>query len=143
MKIKFESMDQAMATHLRDGGEDAYGNLPERHISEGAGVPCRCCMQIVGKGEPYLIAAWKPFTASHAYAETGPVFLHADPCAPLPLEPDQLPAFLVSSDYILRGYDADERTIYGTGGVVPLSAMRARFEELLADPAVKAVHIRS
>ncbi len=143
MHIKFEPMDNTTAGHLRNGGRDANGNAPERRISDGTGVPCRCCMQIVGKGEPYLIAAWRPFTATHAYAETGPVFLHADPCTPQPIEQDQLPAFLESPDYILRGYDADERTIYGTGGVVKLSAIQARLQELLADPGVEAVHIRS
>ncbi|MEM5472642.1 DUF1203 domain-containing protein [Hoeflea sp. AS60] len=143
MHIKFEPMDKATAEHLRSGGADANGNAPERRISDGTGVPCRCCMQMVGKGEPYLIAAWRPFTATHAYAETGPVFLHADLCTPAPIEQDQLPAFLQSPDYILRGYDADQRTIYGTGGVVKLSEIEARLEELLTSPGVEAVHIRS
>jgi len=143
MHIKFEPMDTRTAEHLRSGGLDANGNQPERKISDGAGVPCRCCMKIVGKGEPYLIAAWRPFTATHAYAETGPVFLHAESCTPQPIEQDMLPAFLESPDYILRGYDANERTIYGTGGVVTLSEIQARLEELLANPRVEAVHIRS
>jgi hypothetical protein len=143
MHIKFEPMDKATAEHLRSGGPDSNGNAPERRISDGTGVPCRCCMQIVGKGEPYLIAAWRPFKATHAYAETGPVFLHADPCAAEPLEQGQLPAFLSSPDYILRGYGADERIIYGTGGVIELDAIPARIGELLGEPAVEAVHIRS
>jgi len=143
MQIKFEPMDTPTAEHLRNGGLDANGNQPERKISDGAGVPCRCCMKIVGKGEPYLIAAWRPFTATHAYAETGPVFLHAEPCTAGPVELGRLPAFLQNPDYILRGYGADERIVYGTGDVIKLEAIPARIEELLAQPAVKAVHIRS
>lgn len=143
MNIKFVPMDTATAERLRSGAPDANGNPPERKISDGTGVPCRCCMKPVGKGEPYLIAAWRPFKATHAYAETGPVFLHAEPCMADPVAPGELPAFLSSPDYILRGYDAGERIVYGTGGVIGREAISARIEELLADPAVKAVHIRS
>jgi len=143
MNIKFVPMDAATAAHMRSGGPDANGNPPERKISDGAGVPCRRCMKLVGTGEPYLVAAWRPFTKTHAYAETGPVFLHAETCTPEPVVKDQLPAFLQSHDYILRGYDAEERIVYGTGGVIELDAIPARIEELLSEPTVKAVHIRS
>ncbi|MCY0095250.1 DUF1203 domain-containing protein [Hoeflea ulvae] len=143
MQIRFEPMDMATAEHLRGGGADSYGNVAERKVSDGAGVPCRCCMRLVGKGEPYLVAAWRPFSATHAYAETGPVFLHAEPCTAATVEPDQLPAFLESPDYILRGYDADERIVYGTGGVIRREAIPARIRQLLGAPGVKAVHIRS
>ena len=126
MKIKFVPMDTATAEHLRSGAPDANGNPPEHKISNGIGVPCRCCMKLVGKGEPYLVAAWRPFTKTHAYAETGPVFLHAEPCSADPVAQGKLPAFLQSPDYILRGYDADERIVYGTGGVIGLGAMLKR-----------------
>ena len=102
-------------------------------------------MKMVGKDEPYLIVAWRPFAATHAYAETGPVFLHAEECTPEPAEADAdaLPAFLTSPDYILRGYDSDERIVYGTGGVIAREAIPGRIAELLGQPGVEAVHIRS
>tara|TARA_R110002020_G_scaffold28146_1_gene89932 strand:+ start:1510 stop:1983 length:474 start_codon:yes stop_codon:yes gene_type:complete len=143
MTFTFVPMDQATAAHLRHGGPDSYGNPPEKRISDGAGVPCRRCMKLVGKGEPYLIAAWRPFSALHAYTETGPVFLHAEPCDPDPVGSGDLPPFLLSPDYILRGYDPDERIVYGTGGVIPLQEIPARIAKLLAEPGVEAVHIRS
>lgn len=143
MPFTFEPMDEATATRLRAGGTDSYGNPPEHRISDGTGVPCRRCMQMVGRDEPYLVAAWRPFSLLHAYAETGPVFLHADRCSPGEVAPDGLPDFLTSPDYILRGYDADERIVYGTGGVTDRGAIPARIAELLATPQVKAVHIRS
>ncbi|OCW58889.1 DUF1203 domain-containing protein [Hoeflea olei] len=142
MTIRFIPMDEATAAHLRNGGPDAYGNAPEKRISDGAGVRCRRCMDFVARGEPYLVAAWRPFTALHAYAETGPVFLHADPCSPAPLS-GALPAFLESPAYVLRGYDAGERIVYGTGDVVERGSILARAEELLAMPEIEAVHVRS
>lgn len=143
MQFRFEPMDEATAAHLRGGGPDANGNAPERKVSDGAGVPCRRCMGIVPKGEPYLIVAWRPFTANHAYAETGPVFLHAEPCVAEPVAPGALPAFLKNPDYILRGYDTGQRIVYGTGGVIELADIPARIEELLGKPEIEAVHIRS
>jgi hypothetical protein len=143
MSYKYLPMGQTTAEHLRAGGPDSYGNAPEQRISDGEGVPCRCCMGFVASGEPYLVAAWRPFAALHAYTETGPVFLHADPCTPKDPVPPELPAFLTSPDYILRGYDRDERIVYGTGGVTKRDAIPARIEDLLGQPAVEAVHIRS
>ena len=143
MHFEFQPMDAPTAAHFRNGGDDANGNAPERQVSSGAGVPCRRCMKMVGKGEPYLVAAWRPFGALHAYAETGPVFLHAEPCTPDPVGPGELPPFLLSPDYILRGYDADERIVYGTGGVIAREEILARIGRLLAEPGVEAVHIRS
>jgi hypothetical protein len=143
MSYKYIPMDQRTADHLRAGGPDCYGNAPEQRISDGAGVPCRRCMGFVSKGEPYLIAAWRPFTELHAYAETGPVFIHAHSCTPDDTASQELPAFLSSPDYILRGYDSDERIVYGTGGVITRESIPTRVQELLRQPEVKAVHIRS
>lgn len=142
MQISFEPMSKTAANHFRNGGADSYGNAPERAVSDGKGVPCRRCMEMVAAGQPYLVLAWRPFSQLHAYAETGPVFVHADACAPQATH-DDLPGFIESPDYILRAYDASERIIYGTGGVVKRADIRARLEQLLADPGVDAVHIRS
>jgi hypothetical protein len=143
MSFTYEPMDETTAAHFRSGGADSYGNTPEHRVSDGTGVPCRRCMRMVGRDEPYLVVAWRPFTRLHAYTETGPVFLHADTCSPEQTGSDGLPAFLASPDYILRGYDADERIVYGTGGVIARDAIAARIEELLGAPGVTAVHIRS
>ncbi|WP_394689249.1 DUF1203 domain-containing protein [Hoeflea sp.] len=143
MQIRFEPMDLVTATHLRNAGLDSNGNPPEQQTSNGIGVPCRVCMKMVGKDEPFLVAGWRPFSATHAYAETGPVFLHAKECTADPVPSGALPEFLESPDYILRGYDADERIVYGTGGVIKLEDMLARMEELLSQPNIEAVHIRS
>jgi hypothetical protein len=54
-----------------------------------------------------------------------------------------MPEFLESPDYILRGYDADERIVYGTGGVIKLEDIHARIGRAAVAPGVEAVHIRS
>ena len=142
MTLCYVAMPDTDAERLRQGARDAYGNLPERHISDGMDVPCRHCLRNVEEGQAYLIFAYRPFSSAQPYAETGPIFLHADAC-PSP-DGSLLPPILTSSkDYLLRGYSADERIVYGTGGVVAAQMLEHRAEELLARPDVATVHVRS
>jgi hypothetical protein len=142
MNIRFIPIAAEDAGRLRAGGADSYGVPSERMTSDGDGVPCRRCMRMVGQGEPYLVLAWRPFSTLQPYAETGPVFLHAEECQPA-RENGELPEMLESPDYIVRGYDAGERIVYGTGGVVARERIKERAGELLADPNIAFVHIRS
>lgn len=142
MPIRFLPMPTETAAAYWNGGKDAYGMKPERHISDGNGVPCRHCLRLVGADEPYLILAHRPFPALQPYAETGPIFLHADPC--FAHEPsNEMPPMLTSSDYIVRGYSAENRILYGTGAVVPNADIPDHAARLLAHEDVAYLHIRS
>ncbi len=55
----------------------------------------------------------------------------------------RIPLFLDSPAYIVRGYGDDDRISYGTGRVTPTEAIPAVAAQLLADPAVAYVHVRS
>ena len=123
------------------GGPDANGQPPERQISDGGGNPCRHCLQMIPQGAGMLILAHRPFPAPQPYAELGPIFLCADPCEAG--GGSALPEMLASPDYIVRGYGADDRIVYGTGAVVPTDRIAARAADLLADPRVAYVHVRS
>lgn len=125
------------------GGLDAHGLKPERHISDGTGTPCRHCLDAVVQGETYLILAYCPFAEMQPYAEVGPIFLHAKPCNAY-RQNEAIPAmYLDGEPRILRGYDRDNRIIYGTGKVVPPRDMAHYAGALLGDPAVAYVHVRS
>ena len=141
MPIRFTAMPTETAARLRGGARDAYGLPPERHVAKGDGNPCRHCLRPVPEGAGMLVLAYRPFHTLQPYAETGPVFLCADPC-------DRwagagLPPALGSPDYILRGYGRDHRIVYGTGAVVPTVDIPARAEALLADPGIAYLHVRS
>ena len=142
MTYRISGLPTETVRALQAGGSDAYGNAPERQVSDGDGIPCRHCLRLVGAGEPYLVVAHRPFKTLQPYAETGPIFLHAEPCPRAELA-SELPEILSSPDYIVRGYGPDERIVYGTGGVVPVDRIGARSTELLADPRVGFVHVRS
>lgn len=139
--LRFLPIPTEIARAYQAGGVDSYGLLPERKISDGGGNPCRHCLRMIPEGKGMLVLAHRPFGTLQPYAETGPIFLCADPCeaggGP------ELPEILSSSEYIVRGYGADERILYGTGGVVETGRIPARATELLAMPGVAFVHVRS
>ncbi len=140
-RIRFVAMPEREAFAYRAGSPDAYGLAPERRVSPG-GYPCRHCLSDIAEGEDYLTLAYRPFPTLQPYAETGPIFLHAEPC-PRYAASDMLPPMLASPDYIVRGYDTDDRIVYGTGAVTPTAEIADRAARLLADPAIAYVHVRS
>lgn len=139
--MQFQPIPTPLVRHYQAGGPDANGQVPERQIAQGGANPCRHCLAMIPEGAGMLVLAHRPFPALQPYAEVGPVFLCADACAAGGGE--NLPEMLVSPDYILRGYGADDRIVYGTGGVVESGSITARAGELLAHPQVAYVHVRS
>lgn len=139
--IRFTPIPTETMRFYQAGGPDANGQTPERHVSDGGGNPCRHCLAMVPKDTGLLVLAHRPFPAPQPYAELGPIFLCGAPCA-AGGGPD-LPAMLASPDYIVRGYGADHRIVYGTGAVTPTAQIPARAAELFRDARVAYVHVRS
>lgn len=142
-KILFSSMPTDQARAYWSGAVDAYGHPPEVHISQGGGVPCRHCLQGVAEGEPYLILAYRPFPQRQPYAETGPIFLHAEPCERYP-ETDRIPPMILSREpRLLKGYGDNDRIVYGTGEIVASADLAAAAAKILARDDISYVHVRS
>ena len=124
------------------GQPDAHGQTPERALSDGGGNPCRHCLRYIPKGAEMLILAHRPFPTLHPYAETGPIFLCAAACARH--NGDSLPeVFTRSPDYLIKGYSAEDRILYGTGAVIAKDRILNAAEEIFSDPKVRYIHIRS
>ena len=134
MTIRFHPIPTAHVRALQSGAPDANGQMPERHLSDGSGNPCRHCLGMIPQGAGMLILAHRPFPAVQPYAEVGPIFLCADPCVAGGGE--GLPEMLSSTDYILRGYSPEDRIVYGTCSVVATGDIPAHADALLADARV-------
>ncbi len=128
---------------LQKGGPDAHGNVPEIHISDGNGVPCRHCLSDVPKGEKYLILSYKPFEEDQPYAEQGPIFLHARECDAYDKHTALPKLYETRAGMLLRGYDKTDRIIYGTGQTVAPYEIKNAAERLLARDDVSYIHARS
>ncbi len=140
--VQFVALDTKTVRHLQAGGADDNGHVPERHISTGSGTPCRHCLKQVEAGESYLIVAHRPFPEPQPYAEQGPLFIHARECVRHVCD-GEVPEMLESPHYIVRGYDVDNRIVYGTGTVVPTDQLPAAATEMFGDEAIAYAHVRS
>ena len=141
--LKFVALATETARALQAGNPDANGQTPERQLSDGSGVPCRHCLSDVAAGEPFLVLAHRPFPDAQPYAETGPIFLHAEPCERHGETPEVPALFLNRAQALVRGYGKDDRIVYGTGQVVPSAKIGAVAQDLLARPEVAYLHLRS
>lgn len=140
--MKFHTYDPEFVTSVRAGGLDAYGNSAERAVSDGAGNPCRCCLDNVPEGAEMLILAACPFPELQPYAETGPIFLCKDNCAPWQGE-NVPPIVTMSPDYLVKAYRRDNRIYYGTGKIVLAEELIEYAADLLTDAEVAYVDVRS
>ncbi len=139
--MRFVAIPTEIVRAYRRGGPDANGQVAERQVSDGDGNPWRHCLAMIPKGAGMLVLAHRPFPAPQPYAEVGPIFLCADECQAGGGE--AVPEVLASSDYIVRGYGADDRIVYGTGAVVPTPRIRDEAAARLSDGRVAYVHVRS
>ena len=127
---------------VRSGGSDANGQRALTRVALGAANPCRHCLKLIAEGEQKLVLAYRPFDRLQPYAEVGPIFLHHAACDRY--VSDQLPTwFAYLQPAIVRGYGRDNWIRYETGNVIPGSGLTAACQEILSDPDVAYVHIRS
>lgn len=141
--LRVVALDSETVKDLRNGGTDANGQRPERHVSDGGGNPCRHCLEDIAANDPMLVLAHRPFPASQPYAEVGPLFLHAEAC-PRYAEETAVPAYLGKRGAVLiRGYGGDDRIVYGTGQTVAPRDIEAVSAKLFKRPEVAYLHVRS
>jgi len=140
---KFRGMETEQARHFQSGGKDANGMVPETAISNGNRNPCRHCLQMIEKVEEMLVFPHRPFDSVQPYAEIGPVFLHAHECEPYNGDSVLPPVLEDNPEYLVRGYDAEQRIVYGSGKVVANTNIRDRADELFANPDIEFIHVRS
>lgn len=142
MAFHITSYNQSWLDKLRAGGPDDNGQPAEHAVSDGAGNPCRSCLDDIPEGAEMLIAAARPFSTLQPYAETGPVFFCAGNCTPW--NGAGLPPVLTSrQDYLVKGYTADERINYGTGAIVNAADLDETLGALLSRTDVAFADIRS
>lgn len=140
--LKITALPTNITRTLQAGGPDANGQPPERCLSDGGGNPCRHCLRYIPEGAEMLILAHRPFPAPQPYAEVGPIFLCADECPRY--DGGEMPEVLQGSpDYLIKGYGAEDRIVYGTGAVVPQPDMLEQAGQIFTDPRVAYIHIRS
>lgn len=139
---RYTALPTDIVRAYQSGAPDAFGHPPERAVSDGAANPCRHCLRQIPKGAQMLILAHKPFVGTHPYAEIGPIFLCAEACnrgggAAVP------EILTTSPNYLVKGYNSEDRIVYGTGDTLPAGEIPDRARLLLEDVRVAYLHVRS
>ena len=140
-RLAFEPIPAAELDAIRAAGRDEAGNLLEVRVLEDSGAPLRCCLREARAGERVLLIAYTPPGTAGAYAERGPVFVHAERCEGYPT-PGQYPPGLAHRQQVVRAYDRQGRI---ADGVLVADGQQAQgvIAELLARPEVELVHLRN
>jgi hypothetical protein len=139
----FSAIQTSQVTAWRNGAPDANDQAPERQISKGAGNPCRHCLQDIPNGALMLVLGHRPFPTLQPYAECGPIFVCAEPCdrSPDSVAPPRI--LTTSPDYLIKGYSADHRIVYGTGAIVPKADLVPNAIHIFDNVQVAYIHVRS
>jgi hypothetical protein len=138
--LTFEAIPAAELAEIRAAGRDEAGNSLTVQADNG-GSPVRCCLRETRPGERVMLIAYTPPGTAGAYAERGPVFVHADPCEGYPT-PRRYPPGLRHRMQVVRAYDRQGRIADGVLAADGLQA-EAVIAEMLARPDVGLVHLRN
>jgi len=138
--LTFEAIPAAELAEIRAAGRDEAGNSLTVQADNG-GSPVRCCLRETRPGERVMLIAYTPPGTAGAYAERGPVFVHADPCEGYPT-PRRYPPGLRHRMQVVRAYDRKGRIADGVLAADGLQA-EAVIAEMLARPDVELVHLRN
>ena len=142
MQLRVSGIASEEVRKIRNGGSDANNQAAVKTVADGGRSPCRHCLGLVREGEPLLILSYRPFPQAQPYAETGPIFLHGEHCEHY--EGTSLPGWFQFLDpALVRGYTEKDWIAYDTGDVVSGAELEARCREILANPEIAYVHIRS
>jgi hypothetical protein len=139
--LVFEPIPAAELDRIRAAGADEAGNRLTPQADPEGGNPLRCCLREARPGEQVLLIAYTPSGTAGAYAERGPVFIHADPCGGY-ATPDRYPPGLSHRQQVVRAYDRDGQIADGILAEDGEHAV-AIIQRMLARPDVALVHLRN
>src|SRR5690242_1687610 len=103
------------------------------------GYPCRHCLRFAKPGQRLILFPYASIPAGHPYCETGPIFVHEQPCERY-LMTDQFPPDL-RQGRVIRAYNSNYDMI--DAEVVNDSEPEDVIEKLLEKPETAFVDARS
>jgi hypothetical protein len=114
------------ARHVAESGAADYAVVK---VDSPTGYPCRHCLRWAEPGQRVILFPYASIPAGHPYSETGPIFVHAEPCE------------RYSATRAFRAYDADYNMI--DAEVANGNKPEAVIEKLLQNSKTEFVDARS
>ena len=103
------------------------------------GYPCRHCLTWAKRGEKMILFPFAAISPGHPYSESGPIFVHAEPCERYAAV-DEFPAEF-RNGRALRAYNSQQRII--AAEVVNGEGPEPVIERFFDKPETAFVHVRS
>lgn len=103
------------------------------------GYPCRHCLRWAQPGERMILFPYASIPAGRPYAESGPIFVHEEPCERYAATHEYPAEF--RSGRVLRAYDAREMMI--DAQMLDGAEPEALIETLLENPQTEFLQVRS
>ncbi len=94
-------------------------------------------------GDRLGLIAYRPFTRPGPYAESGPVFIHAEACAGYATTGSYPPGYRDWPTMVFRPYHYDGAIAYDAIQLGDAATAEALIAGLLADPAIEFIHARN
>jgi uncharacterized protein DUF1203 len=103
------------------------------------GYPCRHCLRWAQPGERMILFPFAAIPPGRPYSESGPIFVHADPCERYGATEEFPAAFRAGR--VLRAYNSQHAMI--AAEVANGEGPEAVIERFLQKPETAFVHVRS
>ena len=103
------------------------------------GYPCRHCLTWAKRGEKMILFPFAAIPPDHPYSESGPIFVHAEPCERYAAV-DEFPVEF-RNGRALRAYNSQRRII--AAEVVNGEGPEPVIERFFEKPETAFVHVRS
>ena len=104
-----------------------------------SGYPCRHCLRWARPGERMILFPYTSIPSGRPYSESGPIFVHAEPCERYGAT-EQYPADFRSSR-VLRAYNSRDDMI--DAAVISDDQPEPVIEKLLQNPETAFLQVRS
>ena len=132
-----------LATEVVEGARRTAATGVSDHVMLTAdspdSYPCRHCLRWANPGERVILFTYASVASGRPYSETGPIFVHAEPCERYDAIHEYPTDF--RNGRVLRAYDADYNMIDAV--VVNGSEPEAAIEKLFENPETKFLQARS
>jgi hypothetical protein len=129
----------AIAEKARRVAESGAEDHAVVKVDSATGYPCRHCLRWAQPGERVILFPYASIPPGHPYSETGPIFVHAEPCQRYSAT-DEYPADF-RNGRAFRAYDANYNII--DAEVANENETKAVIEKLLQNPKTEFVDARS
>jgi hypothetical protein len=145
-KFKIVPIPSDLAERVRRTRRDKHGSvdLTPTIVHEPHSAPCRLCLQDAAVGDAVLLLGYSPFETPQPYRTVGPIFVHAEPCAPFrgldaDGADDGVPAALRRRLLSVRSHDHAGRM--RDADVTPGEGLAELATRLFADEEVQELHV--